>query len=421
MTETIMGTGNTTKPAERGKAPMGETLSLVTICLDQQCSSQLKRFIDSTSLIQLRAQLTQYLDEENDPSFVDQLKDLHPDICLIDFDASREQATRTAERIHEAFSDTAIFATSTAAQPELIIKAMRCGCSEYLTKPLDLDQLVEALARVGGRRKEKREQTTGLLLALLGAKGGSGVTTLAIHLAAILAELHQRKALLVDLHTDLGDAGLYLGLKKHAYHFFDLADNTHRLDSDLVQGFLAHHPSGLEVLTAPEGFDVPRDVKGEDIAHTLAFLRSQYEYVVVDCHPGLDDQNVAVIDQADQLYLVAQPEIPALRNVARYIDQLSRFQYAPDKIRVVINRHAKKSPINDAAIEKAIRKNIYWRIPNQYNEVMKTVNTGDPISLTSGSEFVRSLTAWAENLAGKPPAASKKKEGKGLLGLFDRG
>ena len=401
---------------------MGDTLSLVTICLDQECSSQLKHFIDSTSLIQLRAELTQYLEGENDTSLADQLKDLRPDICLIDFDPSREQATRTAERVHEDFAETAIFATSANSQPELIIKAMRCGCSEYLVKPLDLDQLVEALARVGGRKeKDKREQATGQLLALLGAKGGSGVTTLAIHLAAILAQLHQQKTLLVDLHSDLGDASLYLGLKKHAYHFFDLADNTHRLDSELLQGFLAHHPSGLEVLTAPEGFDVPRHVSGEDIAHTLSFLRGRYEYVVVDCHPGLDDQNVAVIDQADQLYLVAQPEIPALRNVARYIDQLSRFQYPPDKIRVVINRHSKKSPINDAAIEKAIRKNIHWRVPNQYYEVMKTVNTGDPLALTSGSEFVRSLTTWTEALAGTPPAAAKKKEGKGLLGLFDRG
>src|SRR2546421_6476540 len=106
--EITMGTGNTTKPTERGKAPMGGALSLVTVCLDQKCSSQLKHFIDSTSLIQLRAELTQYLEEETDASLFDQLKDLHPDICLIDFDANREQATRTAERVHEAFAETAI-------------------------------------------------------------------------------------------------------------------------------------------------------------------------------------------------------------------------------------------------------------------------------------------------------------------------
>jgi len=415
-----MDTGNTTRPTERGKLPLGEALSLVTICLDQDTSNQLKHFVESTSLLQLRAQLQHYLAEEDDGSLVDQFRELQPDICLLDFDPNREQATRTAERIHEAFQETAIFATSADSQPELIIRAMRCGCSEYLVKPLDLDQLIEALARIGGRKKEKRDQATGQLLAFLGAKGGSGITTLAIHLAALLAHMHAHKTLLVDLHSDLGDASLYLGLKKHPYHFFDLADNTHRLDAELLQGFLVQHASGLDVLTAPEGFDVPRHVSGEDIAHTLAFLRSRYEFVLVDCHPGLADQNVAVIDQADQLYLVAQPEIPALRNVARYIDQLNRFQYPSDKIRVVINRHSKKGAISDAAIEKAIRKSIYWKVPNQWNEVMKTVNTGNPLSLSPGNEFVRSLTSWAEVVAGRPPVAAKKKEGKGLLGLFGR-
>src|SRR5579863_2587221 len=410
-----------TKPTERGRQPLGETLSLVAICLDTETSSQLKHFVDSTSLVQLRAELKNYLSGEEDASLVDQMKELQPDICLLDFDVDREQATRTAERIHEAFGDTALFAISADAQPELIIRAMRCGCREYLVKPLDLDQMVEALARVGGRKKERKDQPTGQLLAFIGAKGGSGVTTLAIHVAAILAQTHARKTLLVDLHTDLGDASLYLALKKHQYHFYDLAENTHRLDADLLQGYLVQHPSGLDVLPAPDGFDVARQMaRGTAVAQTLAFLRSRYEYVVVDCHPGLDDQNMAVVDQADQIYIVAQPEVPALRNVARYIDQLTQFQVPADRVRVVINRHLKKGTISDSAIEKAIRKSIYWRVPNQYVEVMKTINTGDPLSLSSGSDFMRSLSGWTETLAGKPaPGSGKKKEVKGLLGLFN--
>jgi len=102
------------------------------------------------------------------------------------------------------------------------------------------------------------------------------------------------------------------------------------------------------------------------------------------------------------------------------VDQLSQFQVSADKVRVVVNRHMKKGTISDAAIEKAIRKSIYWRIPNQYNEVMKTINTGDPLSLSSGSEFMRGLSSWAEMLSGKPAPSGKKKEGKGLMSLFDR-
>ncbi len=408
------------KSTERAKLPGGDPLSLITICLEGEFSSQLKRFLESTPLVQLRADLQHYLVEEGDSVFVDRLKDLRPDICVIDFDRDRERATRTAERIHEGLRETAIFAISSNSQSELVIRAMRCGCREYLIKPVDRDQLLEAVARVGGRRKETGEQVTGQILAFQGAKGGSGVTTLGIHLGALLAGRYSRKTLLVDLHPDLGDASLYLALAKHQYHFYDLVENTHRLDAEFLQGFLVRHPSGLNLLPAPDGFDAPRHVSPEGVERTLEFLRLQYEFVLVDCLPGLNEQNVAVIDHANQLYLVATPEIPALRNIARYLDYFNRFNYPPDKIRIIINRHSKGGTITDQHIEKAIRKSIYWKVPNQYAEVMKTINTGNPLSLLPRSEFFHSLSGWAEALAGVAFQPGKKKESKGRLGLFGR-
>jgi len=397
---------------------MGDSLSLATICLEADFSSQLRRFLDSVPLVQLLTELQHYLAEEGDSVFIDRLKDLRPDICVIDFDRDREKASRTAERIHEGLPESSIFAVSSKSQPDQIIRAMRSGCSEYLIKPVDRDQLLEALARVGGRRKEKREQISGQVLAFLGAKGGTGVTTLGIHLAALLAQRHSRKALLVDLHPDLGDASLFLSLARHQYHFYDLAENTHRLDAELLQGFLVHHASGLDVLPAPDGFDTPRHVAPDAIERTLEFLRLQYEFVVVDCQPGLNEQNLAVMDHSDQLYLIATPEIPALRNVARYLEFLSRLDYARERVRVVINRHSKSGPIADTQIEKAIRKGIYWKVPNQYGEVMKSINTGNPLALASRSEFMRSLNDWAEILVGKPAQATKKKEDRGMFGFL---
>ncbi len=417
-----MNSEYTIKPTDRGRIPGSDNLSIVAVCLDGESSIRLKRFIDSIPMAQLRTELQHYLAEEEDTVFVDRLKDLRPDICVIDFDRERERATRTAERIHEALDGIALFAVSSNSQPELIIRAMRCGCSEYLIKPLDRDQLLEALARVGGRRKERREQISGQVLAFLGAKGGSGVTTLVIHLAALLAKLHSRKTLLVDLHPDLGDASLFLGLKKHQYHFYELAENTHRLDGELLQGFVVRHPSGLDVLPAPDGFETPRHVLPDAVERTLEFLRVQYELVMVDCQSGLTEQNMAVVERSDQVYLVATPEIPALRNMARYLDYLGRFHYPEDKVRVVINRHLKSGSIPDAQIEKAIRRSIYWTVPNQYSEVMKTINTGDPLALVGRSEFMRKMSGWAEALAGKSAEdpKAKKKEAKGMLGLFER-
>ena len=405
------------RAAERGKVPSADTMSIATLCVDNESAEQVRSFLESMPLAQLVTELQHYLADEQDSVFVDRLKDLKPDICIVDFDRDHEKASRTAERIREVLTETAIFATSSKSQPDFIIRAMRSGCSEYLSKPVSRDQLLEALARVGARRKEKREQTTGQLLAFLSAKGGTGATTLAIHVAAHLARNHSRRTLLVDLHPDLGDAAIFLALTRHQYHFYDLAENTHRLDSDFLQGFVVRHPSGLDVLPAPDGVDSPRHVPIDAMQRILEFLRAQYEFVVVDCFPALTEEVMTVIDMADQLFLVATPEIPALRNVARHLEFFGRFDYPRDKVRVVINRHMKGGAITDAQIEKAIRKNIYWKVPNQYNEVIRAINNGDPLSVSPKSDLMISMTEWTASLTGSQAHAPKKQE-KGMFGFL---
>src|SRR5207249_6155044 len=90
------------------------------------------------------------------------------------------------------------------------------------------DELLKALARVREQRNEKREHIRGQVLSFLGVKGGSGVTTLATYMGALLAKVHKRKALLIDYHPELGDASFYLSLQRHRYHFYALARSEER-------------------------------------------------------------------------------------------------------------------------------------------------------------------------------------------------
>ncbi len=112
-----------------------EPLSVVGVCLDEDTWTVLKQFAESAPLIRLRSHLSEYRVQETD-SASDWLGDPPPDICLVDFDRDRRRAAMAAENIHSAAPETAVFAVSTDAQPDLIIQAMRSGCSEYLLKPM---------------------------------------------------------------------------------------------------------------------------------------------------------------------------------------------------------------------------------------------------------------------------------------------
>jgi pilus assembly protein CpaE len=413
----IMDTRETGSAPLREGLSLGEPLSVMTVCLDSESLSEVKQFVTSTPLVRLHAAVTRYMAEDDD-SLQQWMHGAATDVCLIDFDQDRKSAIQTAEKMHEKLHGTAIFAVSSNSEPNLIIESMRCGCSEYIVKPVNHDQLLEAIARVDGRKRGKREVANGQVLTFLGAKGGCGATTMATHLGSFLAKSYSRRTLLIDLHPTFGEAALYLGLTKCRYSFYELAESKDRLDANLLNGFLQRHLSGLEVLPAPDLSEHSRHVAPDDIGQTIDYLRLRYEFVVIDCPTGLNKPNLEAIHRADQLYLVVVPEVSAVANAVRYLDYLTREEYSQERIRVVLNRYVKRGAITDEQIEKALRRKIYWKVPNDYQEVMRAIHGGDPASQLQDSEVARTILAWAEQVGKRPEPKGETK--KGARGLFNR-
>jgi pilus assembly protein CpaE len=400
------------KPLPQGHFQMGGALRLATICLEAQSAQELTDFTVSTPLVRLQDELGDYFIEDRELP-AKWTRGAPCDICLIDFDRNRNRARVTAEKIHASFPEVAIFAVSSDSQPELIIQAMRSGCSEYLLKPIAREQLLQSIARIAGRRKEG--QSAGRMVALVGAKGGVGVTMMATHLGAILARSHSRRTLLVDLHPAFGDAELYLGVLKYQYSFRDLAANADRLDMDLLQSFVVHHRSGLDLLAAPGAPRSSSLANPENIGASIDFLRRCYEVVLIDCPPGVSEDTRQAIYRADEIYLIGVAEIAAVRNLARLLE------YFTGEIGVVINRWSKRNTITDEQIEEAIHAQISWKLPNQYYEVLHAITDGDPSGRSSSSELARRLEQMAAQIVKKNGAAANAaKSAKGLLALLDR-
>jgi pilus assembly protein CpaE len=320
-------------------------------------------------------------------------------ICFIDYDQNYEQAMWITEHVRNNNPDISVFAVTANTEPERIVAAMRVGCAEYLLKPLQNDRVLDALARVEAKQKERaRAKVHGKVITMIGAKGGTGVTTLALHLALDLIGNNQRKCLLVDQHCALGDASLYLGVGRHQYSFYELANNTDRLDQELLQGFLLRHSSGLHLLDSPETVDVIRQASPSAVEHTMSFLSELYQFVVVDCPPGLTDVTMACIAQSDLIVIVLTAELPAIRNAVRYLEHLEKLGYASSKIQIVLNRHSKRGPLDDERIEKALGRKISSRVPNAYNDVIRAINAGAPI-VSGKSDFGAAVNGWAKAIA----------------------
>jgi len=207
-----------------------------------------------------------------------------------------------------------------------------------------------------------------------------------------------KKTLILDEHRRLGHVSLYLGEDEANYHFYELVRNIARLDEILLDGFVIHHSSCLDILPSPEVFDDSANVSLDDIQRAIRFLGQNYEFVVIDCPHGVHNLSLATIDCCDELYLIATPDVPALRDLSRYIDQLLQSNVSPAKIRVVINRFSSEGALTLEQIEKAIRQPIAITIPNASTDLIRAMNTGNPVLPDRKSEFAIQMKKWAASL-----------------------
>jgi pilus assembly protein CpaE len=402
------------KNASSSDSSGSQQLSVLTIALDRESQRLLKLWLSTASLREVPSY-------PEDNAFLESMETSAPDVCLIDFDKDSRKAFLIAEHIRQESPDTAIFAVSSDAQPDVIIQAMRSGCREYLFKPLVRDQLLQAITRAGGRR-ERKDRSNSHIMTFIGAKGGCGVTTIATQLAAMLASSGSKKTLMLDLHPSLGDAALYLGFTNSKYHAYELMENTDRLDAELLQSIALHHSSGLDILPAPNDFETTRHAGSGAISQMFNFLRLWYEFILIDIPAGLNEYTEKLISHSDQLYIVTVAEVSALRNASRIVDYLDQEDVPDDKVRVILNRYEKRSPIPESQIEKLIQRKIFWTVPNQYHQAVKTISSGDSKGDISRSELIRNLKGWADSIAVGARAeadtrANKKK--RGILGLFE--
>ena len=335
------------------------------------------------------------------------------DVVIVDLDSNPEYALDLIETICGSGSST-VMVYSAQPDPELLVRCMRAGAREFLTQPIAQGTIAEALVRASVRRPQAKstKKSIGKLFVFLGAKGGSGVTTLACNFAVSISMESGQKTLLIDLHLPLGDAALDLGITAQ-YSTVNALQNAGRLDSNYLSKLLTKHSSGLSVLAAPGKF-TPVPSMPEEIDKLLTVARQEFDFVVVDAGTRLDLADTSLFDQATAIYLVTQVSIPELRNSNRLVSEF--FTKAAAKLEIVLNRYTPRSlGVDEEHITKALTRPATWRVPNDYATARRTQNTATPLSLED-SPIARVIKQMARTAAGLTANPEKKKKKFGIFG-----
>jgi pilus assembly protein CpaE len=274
------------------------------------------------------------------------------------------------------------------------VSAMRAGVREYIERPTNTTDLLEAFVRLSAtRRKPGRESSRGKVFTIVNAKGGSGATTVAVNLALALQAVHPSTAL-VDL-APLGHCALHLNLKP-SFTVSDAVTNLHRLDSSLLDSFMARHEHGLQVLAGAAN-PTAIEPSASDFARLFDTMVGLFHYIVVDASSRLDSATRLVSNLSEKILLIAHADVASLWSAGRVAQYLGESG-SRDRFALVLNRYRKVAGFNEAETEAAIGAPVLWRIPNQYFAVSTAIDRGVPLMQQGNTEIARSISGLAHHL-----------------------
>jgi pilus assembly protein CpaE len=283
------------------------------------------------------------------------------------------------------------------------------------TSLLVAERPVPGLA-AGTEHLQQSPTPQGRVVTVFSPKGGSGKTTVSTNLAVALNDSSERRVCLVDLDLEFGDVAISLRLEPMK-SLVDAVTTDAPDDADAAVNMLVTpFRPGLDCILAPIEPGAATKISASLVADLLQLLRSRYDYIVVDTPSQLSETVLAAVDAADELILLANPEIPALKNLRLTIDTLDLIDQRRDARLIVFNKADDALGLTAAEVEQALGVSIAARVPAS-RDVPASINKGVPIVAAQPNHPVSiAIRDFAAQFIVKAPAAASGRR----RGLFRR-
>src|ERR671931_983402 len=201
---------------------------------------------------------------------------------------------------------------ASGGSPTLLEDALDAEVADVLLLPQLTDNVVFAVKKAchaGRRAQANGGGRQGRLVTVFSPKGGTGKTVLSSNVSASLAKHWGKRALLLDLDLQFGDAAIMLGLEPEKT-IYDLVTAPGELDSEKLAGYTTKHASGLEILPAPLRPEDAELVTEAKLTRLLEVARESFDVIVVDTSPFFHGPMLATLDRTDDLLLLTSLAVP---------------------------------------------------------------------------------------------------------------
>ncbi len=331
------------------------------------------------------------------------------DAWIIEYDETVADMEPWLERIQDRLTEPFLVLYLREADTATLLKALRLGVQQCFVGEIQDNDLNRTIQRLLKTKRPLQENDKTQIVALLGVKGGLGVTFLALNLAQALVGLKQ-STLVLDL--DFAPAGLASAVEmKPRYTILDVINNFDRWDPQYIKDAVHVLPDGLRVLpglSRLEDFDL---VQPQHVEKLLHYLRVQqlFRWVVIDLGDSLHELTLKSLEQAYLILLVTCLTVPGLKAAQKVLEVLDLLQLDDKRLRLLVNAYERKKMVTPEEGEKYLNQKFLAVLQYDPAPVWHSLNEGRPlVAQQPQHRLVTQICSLAKTLLGPETESSKK-------------
>lgn len=243
-----------------------------------------------------------------------------PNLVIIEaLDGGAELFAQLGELAEVCDPSTKVIIIGRANDIGLYRELMRQGISDYVVRPRSPLQIIKSIANL---YIDPSAPPIGRTIAFVGARGGSGSSTLAHNVAWCAAEEMQSDTVILDLDLPFGTASLDFE-QDPTSGLIEALGSPERLDDVLLDRLLQKHTDRLSLFTAPNLLDRDYDIDDQAFETVIDVVRGAAPTIVVDVPHVWTGWSKRLLQTADTIVITATADLAAFRNTKNLVDIIS--------------------------------------------------------------------------------------------------